>query len=114
MIEINGGEGGGQILRIATALSALSGRPLRVTNIRGARPRPGLQPQHLLGVRALAELCQAQVEGATAGSTTVTFEPGPIRARPDWRLEVGTAGSTMLIVQSLLSVLAGHAYRRDQ
>jgi len=97
MIEIDGAEGGGQILRIATALSVLSGRPLRVTNIRGA---------HLLGVKALGELSQARVQGAEIGSTTVTFEPGSIRGRPDWRLEVGTAGSTMLLVQSLLPCLA--------
>jgi RNA 3'-phosphate cyclase len=111
MIEINGAEGGGQILRIATALSALSGKPLRVTNIRGGRPKPGLQPQHLLGVKALGELCQARVEGAAIGSITVTFEPGRIHARPDWRLEVGTAGSTMLLVQSLLPVLAAAGER---
>jgi RNA 3'-phosphate cyclase len=111
MIEIDGAMGGGQILRIATALSALGGRPLRITNIRGARPKPGLQPQHLLGVRALGELCQARVEGAESGSTTVTFEPGQIRARPDWRLDVGTAGSTMLLVQSLLPVLAAAGER---
>jgi RNA 3'-terminal phosphate cyclase (ATP) len=106
MIEIDGSEGGGQILRIATALSALSGKPLRVTNIRGARPKPGLQPQHLLGVTALGQLCQARLEGAEMKSTTVSFEPGQIRACPNWRLDVGTAGSTMLLVQSLLPVLA--------
>ena len=106
MIIIDGSEGGGQIMRTSLALSALSGKSVRVVNIRGARPKPGLQPQHLLGVKSLAEVCGAQLTGAELGSVEVEFVPGPLRAREHWRLDIGTAGSTTLLLQSLLPCLA--------
>ncbi len=103
---INGSAGGGQMLRNAVALSAVTGNPVRVTNIRGARPQPGLRPQHLLAVRAVAEVCGAELTGAEIGSREIGFRPGAIAAKQGWRLDVGTAGSTMLILQSLLPALA--------
>ena len=106
MVEIDGGEGGGQILRTAVALAAVGGRALRVTNIRGARPKPGLQPQHLLAVKSVAESCGGQVGGAQIGSREIEFAPGALRAMGDWSLDVGTAGSVMLLLQSLLPCLA--------
>jgi len=106
IITIDGAEGGGQILRTAVALSALGHRPIRVVNIRGARPKPGLQPQHLLAVRAVADLCSAEVRGAEKGSTQIEFFPGPISPRPEWSLDVGTAGSLTLLLQSLLPCIA--------
>lgn len=106
MIEIDGTQGGGQILRTALSYSALSGRPVRLTNIRGSRPQPGLQAQHLLAVNATAQLCGARVCGAHKGSTTIEFTPGPISPPQTWRLDVGTAGSVMLILQALLPCLA--------
>jgi RNA 3'-terminal phosphate cyclase (ATP) len=105
-ITINGSEGGGQMLRNAVALSAVTGRPVRVVNIRGARPQPGLRPQHLLAVRATAEACGGRLLGAEIGSREIVFEPGEVAPRQGWRLEVGTAGSVMLILQSLLPALA--------
>jgi len=106
IITINGSSGGGQMLRNAVALSAVTGRPVRVTDIRGARPQPGLRPQHLLAVRATAEACGGRLLGAEIGSREITFEPGKIEPRQGWRLDVGTAGSVMLILQSLLPALA--------
>jgi RNA 3'-phosphate cyclase len=106
MIVIDGAQGGGQILRTALSYSALSGRPVRVVNIRGARPKPGLRPQHLLAVNAAAELCGARVAGAEPGSTEIEFTPGAIAPPSQWRLDVGTAGSVMLILQALLPCLA--------
>ena len=110
MITIDGAQGGGQILRTAVSYSALSGRPVRVVNIRGARPNPGLQAQHLLAVNATAELCGARVSGAQKGSVEIEFTPGRIQPPPVWRLDVGTAGSVMLVLQALLPCLAraGH------
>ena len=106
-IEIDGsmGEGGGQILRSAVALSALLGVPVRVYNIRAKRRNPGLRPQHLTAVKALAEITRARVTGAQVGSMELTFEPGPIR-RGVYRFDVGTAGSVPLVLQALLPVLA--------
>lgn len=106
MITIDGSRGGGQILRTAISFSALSGRPVRIVDIRGGRPNPGLQAQHLLAVQATAQLCSAQVTGAAKGSRQVEFIPGPIAPPSVWRLDVGTAGSVMLILQALLPRLA--------
>jgi len=105
-VVIDGSKGGGQMLRNAVALSAVSGRPVRVTNIRGARPRPGLRPQHLMAVRAAGEACGADLAGAEIGSGEIDFRPGEIRPRTDWRFDVGTAGSLMLVLQCLLPALA--------
>ncbi|MEM2878200.1 MAG: RNA 3'-terminal phosphate cyclase [Candidatus Hadarchaeales archaeon] len=103
MIEIDGsmGEGGGAVLRVATALSAVSRRPVRIYNIRVKRDNPGLQHQHLSGVEALASLSGAKVRGAELGSTELTFEPGRIRGGKH-RVDIGTAGSTTLVLQVLM------------
>lgn len=106
LIVIDGSRGGGQILRNAVALSALAGRPVRVENIRGARPKPGLRPQHLTAVRAVAEVSGARLMGAELGAREIEFWPGTGQARQGWRLDVGTAGSVLLVLQSLLPALA--------
>ena len=94
------------MLRNATALAAVTGRPVRVVNIRGGRSQPGLRPQHLLGLRALAEICRGELSGAEIGSTEIALLPGDLRAHTDWRLDVGTAGSVTLLLQSLLPALS--------
>jgi len=99
------GEGGGQVLRTALALSAIRGVPVEIHAIRTGRRNPGLQPQHLAAVGALAQICGAQVEGAALGSQRVRFVPGAIRAG-EYHLDVGTAGSTALVLQAILLPLA--------
>lgn len=99
------GEGGGQILRSALALSMLTGQPFRIVNIRANRPKPGLMRQHLASVRAAAEICAAQVEGAELGATALAFAPGPVRPGT-YRFAVGSAGSTTLVLQTVLVPLA--------
>ena len=81
MIEIDGsfGEGGGQIVRTAVALSAVTGKPVRISRIRQGRPKPGLAPQHAWAILALAELCDAKTSGIAPGSSEITFAPGEIR-----------------------------------
>ena len=107
MIHIDGsqGEGGGQILRTAVALSALTGESLCVKNIRAGRSKPGLRPQHLASVRAVAQICDAHIEGDAPGSRALLFEPG--RLRPgEYHFNIGTAGSTSLLLQAVYLPLA--------
>jgi RNA 3'-terminal phosphate cyclase (ATP) len=103
MLYLDGskGEGGGQILRTALACSLLTGVPFRIERIRVARRRPGLLPQHLAAVTAAAEIANAEVEGAMLGSETLTFEPDEVRAGA-YDFDIGTAGSTGLVLQTVL------------
>ena len=114
LVEIDGssGEGGGQILRTSLTLATLTGRPVRIHGIRARRRKPGLAPQHLTAVLALAALCDARVQGAEIGSTEISFTPDS-RARPgDYAFDVaavaqgGSAGSVTLLLQALLLPLA--------
>lgn len=114
MIHIDGsqGEGGGQVLRTALALSMLTGKAVHLTRVRAGRRNPGLAPQHLAGVRAAAQLCGAHVEGAHLRSTEVTFRPGgPVRPG-GYTLDVSqlaetpSAGSVTLLLQTVLLPLA--------
>ncbi|MEM4389476.1 MAG: RNA 3'-terminal phosphate cyclase [Candidatus Micrarchaeia archaeon] len=104
MLEIDGAEGGGQILRTALSLSAVLGQPVRLTNIRKPRPNPGLQPQHLTCVNALTKICRAKISGAELGSPTLSFEPGQVDGG-EYFFDIGTAGSTSLVVQAVLPAL---------
>jgi RNA 3'-phosphate cyclase len=114
MIEINGseGEGGGQMLRTALALSALTGRSFKFENIRARRDKPGMAAQHLTGVKGVAEICHAAVDGASVGSTSLTFEPGTVEAG-DYRFDVGTAGSITLVLQACMLACARSRARTE-
>src|SRR3974390_2186018 len=103
MIEIDGsyGEGGGQIVRTAVALAAVTGTSIRISKIRQGRLKPGLAPQHAQAILALAAICSAKTEGIVPGSSEITFEPGQIRDG-SYRADIGTAGSITLFVQCLL------------
>jgi RNA 3'-terminal phosphate cyclase (ATP) len=107
MLTIDGsyGEGGGQILRTALALSAVLDRPVLIDKIRAGRRNPGLQAQHLAGVKALAEITRAEVDGATIGSISLRFVPTQI-AHGAYRWDVGTAGAISLVLQAILVPLA--------
>jgi len=106
MIVIDGseGEGGGQVVRNALALSLVTGEPFRITNIRGRREKPGLMRQHLTAVEAACAVGNGECEGAGVGSSELTFRPGRVRAG-EYRFAVGTAGSTSLVLQTVLMPL---------
>jgi RNA 3'-terminal phosphate cyclase (ATP) len=103
-IDGSQGEGGGQIFRTSLTLSMCLGIPIKIINIRAGRNKPGLLRQHLCCLRAAEEICQATVEGAAFGSTSVTFTPGAIGAG-NYRFSIGSAGSTTLVFQTILPAL---------
>ncbi|TLD69146.1 RNA 3'-terminal phosphate cyclase [Phragmitibacter flavus] len=103
-ILIDGSSGGGQLLRSSLTLSLITGQPFRITRIRGSRPKPGLMRQHLTCVNAAQQISNAQVEGATLGSTELTFTPSTLQSG-DYHFSIGTGGSTTLVLQTLLPAL---------
>lgn len=100
IVEIDGSSGGGSVVRLGVGLAAARGQPIRIVNIRGARKNPGLKAQHLAGVRAVADLCNAELTGAELHSRELTFVPGT-----DWAsrvdLSIPTSGSVGLALQPL-------------
>src|SRR5438552_11271481 len=107
MIELDGsfGEGGGQILRTSLALALITGKPFRITRLRANRPKPGLQPQHLMAVRAAATIGSATVRGDELKSRELVFEPGQVKPG-QYRFDIGTAGSTGMVLHTLYLPLA--------
>lgn len=114
LIRIDGsaGEGGGQVLRTALAMSMITGNPVALNNIRAKRQNPGLAPQHLAGVKAAGLLCNAAIQGASLGSANVTFEP-TLETQPghyDFDIatlaNTGSAGATTLLLQTILLPLS--------
>jgi RNA 3'-terminal phosphate cyclase (ATP) len=109
MLKIDGSllEGGGQIVRTAVALSAVTGTPVEITRIRENRKRPGLGNQHCAAVRAIAASCDARVSGNAPGGRTLQFLPGLVTNK-EVTVDVGTAGSIPLIIQAWLPVALEH------
>ncbi|MFZ5448327.1 MAG: RNA 3'-terminal phosphate cyclase [Thermodesulfobacteriota bacterium] len=110
MLHLDGsyGEGGGQILRTALSLAAVTGVPVQIQRIRAGRPKPGLRPQHLTAVQALARVSQAEVTGAHLGSQELTFKPRTPQGGQysfDVAQTTGSAGAVSLIAQALLPPL---------
>lgn len=103
MLELDGsyGEGGGQILRNAVALSTYLKKPVKITNIRANRPNPGIKAQHYVAIKCIQELCNAEVEGLEIGSSELTFKPGMLKGGK-FKFEVGTAGSITLVYQACI------------
>lgn len=106
VVELDGsqGEGGGQILRSALTLSLVTGKPFHVRNIRAGRKKPGVLRQHLTALQAATEVGSARVKGAALGSAELSFEPETTRSGT-FHFSVGTAGSTTLVLQTVLPAL---------
>ncbi len=102
MILIDGslGEGGGQVLRSSLTLSTITGKSIQIVNIRAGRRNPGLRPQHLQAVEAARAVSRAQLEGSKIGATTLSFSPEEITPG-EYRFDIGTAGATSLVLQTI-------------
>ena len=110
MLSIDGsyGEGGGQILRTAAALSVLTKKPVEISNIRANRPNSGLKAQHYVAIKSVEELCRGKSEGLEIGSSQLVFKPGEIKGGK-YKFDIGTAGSVPLVFQTcLLSAVKTH------
>ncbi len=105
MIDIDGshGEGGGQIVRTAVSLSAIYKEPVRITNIRAGRDKPGLRPQHLCAVDAARQVTDGRADGLEIGSKEIAFIPGEIISGT-YNFDIGTAGSVHLLLQTLVPI----------
>jgi len=84
-------EGGGQILRISSALSAILGIPVKISNIRAGRSTPGLRPQHVTSLKLVKDLSNGVLDGDFVGSTEITFVPGDMRGG-EFSVDTKTAG----------------------
>jgi RNA 3'-terminal phosphate cyclase (ATP) len=111
VIDGSFGEGGGQILRTAAGLAAITGRPFRIEKIRAGRPKPGLGAQHLTAVRAVAAVCAAELSGDSLGSPVLEFGPRHRPRSADYEFDVaearegGSAGAATLVLQAVLPPL---------
>jgi RNA 3'-terminal phosphate cyclase (ATP) len=106
-LQIDGahGEGGGQLVRTAVALAAITGTAVHLENIRARRAPAGLAPQHLAAVRAVTALCGARCEGLALRCTAFDFVPGPLNGG-EFAFDIGTAGSATLVLQALLPAMS--------
>lgn len=108
MLRIDGsqGEGGGQILRTSVSLSAITGKPVEITNIRSKRPNPGLRPSHLTAIKILADIFQAKVANLQVGSDRVLFEPSGQFIGGSTKVDIGTAGSIPLTLMAVVPAVS--------
>jgi RNA 3'-terminal phosphate cyclase (ATP) len=108
LVKIDGsqGEGGGQILRTAISLSAITGKPIEVTNIRANRANPGLRPQHMAGIRIIADLFHARAENLKVGAEWIRFSPSDKFEGGSIKLDIGTAGSIPLILMTVVPAVS--------
>lgn len=106
MIIIDGseGEGGGQVVRNACALSMVTGESFRISNIRGRRSKPGLMRQHVTAIEAACAISNSDCTGIFVGSSEIVFKPGKVKPG-NYHFAVGTAGSTGLVLQTVLMPL---------
>ncbi len=105
IFEVDGSvmEGGGQIIRMSIAFSALLGKSIKLSRIRAGRTKPGLQAQHMTGIKLASELCGARVDGCQLQSTTVQFVPGVTwPTSSEFSADIKTAGATTLLAQIAL------------
>ena len=108
LVRIDGsqGEGGGQILRTAISLSAITGKPVEVINIRANRVNPGLRPQHIAGIKIIAELFHGKFENLKVGAEWIRFSPSDRFEGGSVKIDIGTAGSIPLTLMTVVPAVS--------
>ncbi len=108
LVKIDGsqGEGGGQILRTAISLSAITGKPVEVTNIRANRINPGLRPQHVAGIKIIADLFHGKFENLQVGAEWIRFWPSDRFEGGSVKFDIGTAGSIPLTLMTVVPAVS--------
>jgi RNA 3'-terminal phosphate cyclase (ATP) len=108
LVKIDGtqGEGGGQIVRTAISLSAITGKPVEVTNIRANRKNPGLRPQHVAGIKIIAELFHGKFENLKVGAEWIRFSPSDRFEGGSVKFDIGTAGSIPLTLMTVIPAVS--------
>lgn len=104
MIEIDGSnlKQGGQLIRTAFALSAITKKDCRFFNIRKSEENPGLTSQQLMGLSPLAQICNAKMEGDKPGSKEIIFIPDNFIETNIFNVKSESAESITLMLQSLI------------
>ncbi|CAG8896020.1 unnamed protein product [Penicillium egyptiacum] len=112
-------EGGGQLVRIAIGLSALTGRPVSIDHVRGNRQgKKGLKRSHAAAVTLIADISGSKVSGGEVGSQSLNFCPqsarsknGPlldmsqVTVKSEYDIKLTTAGAIFLVFQALYPYL---------
>lgn len=125
-------EGGGQLVRIALGLSALTGRAVTIDHVRGNRGgKTGLKASHAAAVKLLAEISGSHVSDGNVGSKCLTFTPpqasteedeqsadttqqpqnvplvslATLSVKTEYNIRLTTPGSVFLIFQALYPYL---------
>lgn len=108
LVKIDGsqGEGGGQIVRTAISLSTITGKPVEVTNIRANRVNPGLRPQHVAGIKIIAELFHGKFENLKVGAEWIRFLPSDRFEGGSIKFDIGTAGSIPLTLMTVVPAVS--------
>jgi RNA 3'-terminal phosphate cyclase (ATP) len=108
LVKIDGsqGEGGGQILRTAISLSAITSKPVEVINIRANRVNPGLRPQHIAGIKIIAELFHGKFENLKVGAEWIRFSPSDRFEGGSVKFDIGTAGSIPLTLMTIVPAVS--------
>jgi RNA 3'-terminal phosphate cyclase (ATP) len=107
LLEIDGSQksGSGTIVRYCCAIASLLNKNIHLFNIREKREKKGLRPQHLKAIEACAEITNGKLQNAYVGSNEIFYYPGKEILAKNYTFDIGTAGSTTMLSQTIMPIL---------